>query len=366
MKTLYSDIVKNLTENKSVVEITIIEQNGSAPRTAGTKMLVLEDGSILGTIGGGLYEAKAMEEGKKVLEEKSDFTGKILYFDLQSKVKPTDMDMICGGELRLLLDLIIPSKENIEFYQSIVDTEQSKNSVTIATRLYFEDKSKPDVKIDKVLFFENTAPDSINPIIPEQIQAQISSRNEQKKLSNTVINNYEFCFDLIKKPYTLYVFGAGHVSCELAKITEFLDFETIVLDDRQEYCNQYRFPNVKTKVLDSLNKGDISAYLDKINLSELDGIIIVTRGHARDREVLECALDSKAGYIGMIGSKSKKQTTYNSLLEFGYTKEDLTRIYTPIGLTIGAQTPEEIAISICAELIQWRAGILEKPVVKLK
>ncbi len=364
MKTLYSEIVQNLLENKVVVETTIVEQNGSAPRTAGTKMLVFEDSSISGTIGGGLYEAKAIEYAKQLhMDYKNNkiSTSAILSFDLKTKSTPTDMDMICGGDLRVLVECIPPTTQLIEFYNRIVECEKAYEACTVLTKIKHSDKNDSStVTIERAFISENEKFESINKnIVPNEIYDKFL---QTKSVNYNKFDGVEYFFDSICKPYKIYIFGAGHVSCDLAKITNFLDFKTIVLDDRSEFCNRDRFPDAEIKVLPSLDKITIESYLSEQNINNYDGIIIVTRGHARDKDVLECSVSTKAGYIGMIGSKSKRQSTYNHLISKGYAKEDFDKIYSPIGLSIGAQSPQEIAISISAQLIQWRSNMLNTKV----
>ncbi len=357
MNSLYAEIEKSLSEDKSLVEITIIEQNGSTPRTAGTKMLVLNDGSIRGTIGGGLYEAKAIEFGKNILYNNKALSsnGSLLSFDLHTKNKPTDMDMICGGDLRLLVEHVLPNKQNIELYKSIVSSESLNKACTIITRIQKKSDSS-DVSIEKAFVSFDNFSESLNEaILPQELLSSIK-KNEQ--MHNYQLDTYEFCFDSLLTPYKVYIFGAGHVSCELAKITDFLDFKTIVLDDRSEFCNKERFATSDVLVLQGLDVENVQKYFNTLSIGERDGIIIVTRGHARDKDVLECSMKTAAGYIGMIGSKSKRQTTYDYLISQGFAREDFERIFSPIGLSIGAQTPQEIAISISAQLIEWRAGKL--------
>jgi len=151
---------------------------------------------------------------------------------------------------------------------------------------------------------------------------------------------------------TVFLFGAGHVSCQTAKLTHMVNFRTVAIDDRAEFANTQRFPlSEEVIVLEDFDRA-----FEGLEIGEDSYIVILTRGHSHDKTVLEQALRTRAGYIGMIGSKRKRDTIYKSLLHQGFTEEDLKRVYSPIGLTIGAETPEEIAVSIVGELIAVRAG----------
>jgi len=153
-------------------------------------------------------------------------------------------------------------------------------------------------------------------------------------------------------PAGLFIYGAGHVSQFTAKVGAMVGFRTVVLDDREDFANRERFPETDEIVVLPSFDGCCAA----VGIDENSFIIIVTRGHLHDRNVLAEALRTDARYIGMIGSKKKRDKIYDSLLSDGFTQADIDRCHCPIGLTIGAQTPEEIAVSIAAELIQVQSG----------
>lgn len=152
---------------------------------------------------------------------------------------------------------------------------------------------------------------------------------------------------------TAYIFGGGHVAYALEPVLRHVDFRTIVIDDREEYSNPQRYPRAaQTLVVDDFDKA-----FDDIDTDEDSYIIIVTRGHRGDLKVLRQALKKPHAYLGMIGSRRKNRLLYDALIEEGFKEEDFQDIYSPIGLSIGSETPEEIAISIVAEIIQVRAEL---------
>jgi len=148
---------------------------------------------------------------------------------------------------------------------------------------------------------------------------------------------------------TVFIFGAGHVSQQLAPIVKRVDFKVVVIDDREMFANRERFPEVNEVIVSEFEK-----CFDQLNIDESSYIVIVTRGHLYDGFVLEQAVKTNARYIGMIGSKKKIQTLYQNLMKKGISKETLDRVYAPIGVDINSETPEEIAVSIVAELIKVR------------
>lgn len=151
---------------------------------------------------------------------------------------------------------------------------------------------------------------------------------------------------------TAYIFGAGHVGLALEPVLRYVNFKTAVIDDREEYANRERFPEAaEVKVLP-----DFKHSFDEIQTDENSYIVIVTRGHMGDYDVLKDALKQKSAYVGMIGSRKKNAMLFDMLRKEGYSEDDIARVHAPIGLSIKAETPEEIAISIAAEMIQVRAN----------
>jgi xanthine dehydrogenase accessory factor len=149
----------------------------------------------------------------------------------------------------------------------------------------------------------------------------------------------------------LYIFGGGHVSAQIIPLASRVGFKVEVIDDRPEFADPAKFPNAAR-----VHQHPFEGVLGRIPVDESSYLVIVTRGHIHDKTVLEQCLRTKAKYIGMIGSRRKKAMIYEKLLEEGFTRSDLDRVHAPIGLDIGAETPEEIAVSIVAELIRVRAG----------
>jgi xanthine dehydrogenase accessory factor len=148
---------------------------------------------------------------------------------------------------------------------------------------------------------------------------------------------------------TVYIFGAGHISEQLTPLVKKVQFRVVVLDDRDIFANRQRFPDA-----DEVIVSEFERCFDRLTIDESSYIIIVTRGHLYDGRVLEQAVKTKARYIGMIGSKKKIRTLYQNLMEKGIPKASLDRVYAPIGIDINSETPEEIAVSIVAELIKVR------------
>ncbi len=252
---IFEEIAKLKREGKRAALATIVNVRGSIPSVAAAKMLVHEDGSILGTVGGGCVEADVRKGAMEVMRDEKPRT-----FSFNLNQRPDDdTGLVCGGSLQVFIEPVIPAPR-------------------------------------------------------------------------------------------LYIFGAGHVGVNVHKVATLAGFETIICDDRDLYANRERFPEAQEihtgeemdQIMSGLTPGDASY------------IVIATRGHRDDMNVLRWALDTPAQYIGMIGSGRKVLTIFEQLEAQGVSPENLKRVFAPIGLTIDAVTPEEIAVSIVAELIAIR------------
>jgi len=252
MNDIYEEIQRLRQSNESAALATLISISGSTPRSQGSKMLIRQDGDILGSIGGGILEARMLEEARHVIRKGIP---KLFDFDLADR---NDDGMICGGKAKIYIEPIVP--------------------------------------------------------LP-----------------------------------TLFIFGGGHISFYLSRIGKMAGFRVVVIDDRKEYANPERFPEVDQTI--ACNFTDV---FSQLTINDFSYVIIVTRGHAYDQTVLEWAAGTDARYIGMIGSRTKIKKTYENLAAKGFSEDSLNEVHAPIGIDINAETPEEIAVSIIAEVINIR------------
>ena len=250
---LFEEIVRMRKAGMRGALATIVHTNGSIPSYESSRMLVREDGSIVGTIGGGCVEADVWAAAKEVMEKESP---RKMTFQLNN-VASYDNGLICGGSLEVFVE----------------------------------------------------------PILPQPVA---------------------------------YIFGGGHISMALAKSASAAGFGIVVIDDREQFANKERFPMAQELY---------TSYEDafaRLAPNAASYLVIVTRGHRDDMRVLAWAVRTQARYIGMIGSKRKVISVYQALEKEGYAPEEFARVYAPMGLEIGALSPEEIALSITAELIALR------------
>jgi xanthine dehydrogenase accessory factor len=337
--------VEQLEDGSPLVLVSIMSLQGSTPRHGGTKMVVVADGKSYGTIGGSLIEAAAIQESQKVL---FDAKSKVLSYELSGK-DATASGMICGGKAEILLDYIAANRENREFSRSWHDTILRGKEFYVLTHLKGAD-STFEVLGHAILYVGGNILNGTSLTMSdiEELKPELHNISTTAVLP---IKDSRVMVDRVRRLKTLYCFGAGHVAVPTAQLAAMVGFRVIMVDDRSEFANAERFP----EAYNILVIKDFNHAFDGLEIDTDSFIVIVTRGHQYDREVLEQSLKTPAGYIGMISSRRKREAIYVTLMEQGFTRERLEEVHSPIGIDIGGETPEEIAVSIVAELIKVRS-----------
>ncbi len=339
MISLLRTLNRLLDSGHAVVRATIAMNQGSTPRGAGSMLLHAGEGGLHGTVGGGLVEARVIQAAEGILAQPGQPAPSLLDFDLTGEIA-AGADMICGGKMRVLVERIQPGAQAQAFSLLERQMEQGKaallaTSMSGAGRcLLLEDATVAGDSMD-------SATQAALRQAGKEILAPALCRTDQG--------------DWFLEPWTpswrLIIAGAGHVSRPTAQIASMVGFRVEIVDDRPEFANRERFPSA-----DVIAVRDLDTCLEGRDLGPRDAVVIVTRGHVHDGTVLAQALRTRAGYIGMIGSRRKRDALYARLRQQGVTEAQLATVRCPIGLDIDAETPEEIAVSILAELIRVRAG----------
>jgi xanthine dehydrogenase accessory factor len=306
MLNFYQRLAQTLKQNP-VVLATVANTKGSVPREVGAKMFISADGKSYGTIGGGAGEAKVYQQALQILQ-----TGYKQFVEIDLTGAPTTQG-VCGGKMLVWLELW-SGDESLNLVNRIIDTLTSGKSVAIVTPFHAD--AKP--------YLETAG----NPNL-------------------TQLQNHALIETLLPPP-TLLIIGAGHIAIYLAQIAKIAGFQIIIQDDRPDFATPERFPQASLVLTQPINS--IPEIVEKIpNLY----VALVTRGYLQDLAALQILANLQLQYIGMVGSEKRVRTVYKKLQ---LAPEFLQQIYAPIGLDIGALTPEEIAVSICAELIKVRRG----------
>ncbi|MDK9718367.1 MAG: XdhC family protein [Trichlorobacter sp.] len=284
----------------------IVERSGSAPRGVGAMLLLRPDGSCCGTVGGGSLEQQVVVALGQI---RQDGHGVIRSFQLL----PEQDGMPCGGSLTLLLAKL--STTAIPVFAAAAAALEAGNGCTL--QVYLDDNGQACWSVD----------------LPKPDAMQ--------------------CYSIPLQPVPeLLICGAGHIGQALAPMAITVGFKVTVLDDRAELLGTDRFPASVTTV--AVAGFDCCLQCQQITTST--AVLIMTYGHQHDRTVLEQTLVTQAGYIGMVGSRRKREELFGQLRAVGVSDEDLLRVRCPVGLQIGAETPAEIAVSILAEMIAVRRG----------
>jgi len=362
VKELAETMVRWLAQRESFVLATLVARAGSAPRAAGARMLFRKDGTSVGTIGGGLLDAQAEESATELFTRRGTVARR---FSLAGE-QVSELDMVCGGDVEVLVEFVdAMDPRHKDLYEGVLEAVGNAEKAWLLTQL-----PASSGKLGQVHRCLVRQDGSVTGGVTSQWSVGVG-RGSPIGLFGAEPDLSESCIDLAsaKKPILIesghhrllvepvlgstavYIFGAGHISRQLAPLCKLVGFETVVLDDRAEFASAERFGTVdQLVVLDSFQQA-----LGDLVIPDDSFVVIVTRGHRHDRAVLAWALRANAAYIGMIGSMRKRDAVYRALAGEGFSTGDFSRIHSPIGLSIGAETPEEIAVCIVAELIQVRA-----------
>ncbi len=347
MNDMWERVTTRLAAGQSVVRAAIVTQEGSAPRTAGASMLVFSDGGSWGTVGGGLVEARVLEAAAEVLESGAP---RIMDFNLTGEAA-AGADMICGGRLDVFLERLDPDMAGL--FAVLTGRVSAGERCLLATPLQ-PGSERVLLAADGRRIALSGPAGPAGPAGSADEAGRILARAGADIQAPVCLeaNGTRYFLEPCQGRPRVFLIGAGHVARATAQAAVLAGYAVIVLDDRPDFASRKRFPMaVQVAVVPSLD----DCFAGR-TLTSRDLVVIVTRGHLHDASVLAQTLATPAGYVGMIGSRRKRDAIYERLLASGVARADLGRVHAPIGLDIGAETPEEIAISIVAELIASRVG----------
>lgn len=345
MNLIAETAVRLIDDHQAFVLATIVNRQGSAPRAAGTRMIVTTDGRAVGTIGGGLLEARVIETAENVRYSRHP---RIVPFDMTQSELAT-MDMVCGGRLEVLLESIDPGSPAAAVLKGWRSAQSEPGRCFLLTELRFnsgrlEGLGHALLKNQAIVCGELS-------LSPADVKKLVRDHGALTRMHAVSCGESLLLIDPVLPAETVFLFGAGHVAQPTARLAAYVGFRVRVVDDRAEFACAERFAEAdEIRVVT-----DFDSALQGLGIGRSAFIVIVTRGHLHDKTVLMQALRTEAAYIGMIGSRRKRDHIFNALLKQGFTDTDLKRVHSPIGLDIGAETPEEIALSIVGELVQARA-----------
>lgn len=362
MKTLIPLIVNELRAGRAVAMATVLQARGSAPRGAGASQLLLTGGQQAGTVGGGVLERRALDEMAALLVRAADGVAPTAppsaladglcmcaardsfaraYALTQDDVQ--SLGMVCGGNVTLLYQRLTP--ELLAFFEALEARLSAGRSLWLARCLRHGAVAS--------MAWTDRQPDSA-PGAGDALLSLCGRKALWTPDPGGAVGGVAEVSGWFTEPIMLashaYVFGGGHVAQCVAPLLAQLDFAPIVYDDRAEFADPALFPGAAGVVC-----APFTEMSRRLTILSEDAVVVMTRGHANDLQILTQALRTPAYYVGLIGSRSKIAHTRALLLAQGFAQTDFARVHTPIGLPIRAETPMEIAVSVAAEMILCRA-----------
>lgn len=376
MNELRTWILGRLDRGETVVLAAVTHTSGSTARGTDALLAMDSKGAMAGTVGGGFSEGQTIDAARQffVPEGASSHTGQIardLEFDLTPETNNTQM--ICGGRLSVHLEKIEPRGSAAQALRACFDHVENGAPCAFATMGTSRGRHYLAVGDEKRILFPQTPAQGEKKVLDALLATLEVARPGFGGAADFALeagNDPElkaarvFWLGMAPDP-VVYIFGAGHVGVATCDVANLAGFKVVVTDDRPELLTGERFPRASLlRAIESFER-PLTPYgkTPAIDIGPQDCALILTRQPDIDKEMLAQLLRTDAGYIGLIGSKTKRAGIYAALRNEGFTDADLSRVHSPIGLAIGARTPEEIAVSIVAEIIAVRAGVLPNSVI---
>jgi xanthine dehydrogenase accessory factor len=357
---VWSEAVRALDRGKPFALATVINVRGSTPREIGAKMIVREDGQF-GTIGGGCGEAEVFRKARMLLEEGSG--ARLAEVDLTGDFDQREIGT-CGGIMDVFVDIWSPQSD-LPLARRLADSAEHSRAAALLTLI--EPGAKGDLRAGAKTVIDGGQLDpagclnGLEPAAQKRIAERVAdsiaglveidpagSIKQTVRIGGSV--SPVIFIDPIAGAQRLIIAGAGHIAVPLASLGSMLGFHVTVIDDRASFANRERFPEA-----DAIIVKPFATAVESLRLDRHCYLISVTRGHAFDEETLRAALKNPNGcFIGMIGSRRRVKATLERFAEDGVDPRLLDEIHAPLGLDIGAETPEEIALAIMGEIVRER------------
>lgn len=324
---------RELAAGRCAELVLVIGTGGSAPRGVGAWMAVFENGETAGTVGGGKIELFAIREGSELLQARQS---RVVYYTIGGA--NSDTGMICGGAVRLCYLYVTP--EHAELFQRVAHALQNREEGAFTVDFSpFAQAAGPGVAVAGTVHGEDSAVTiDGTPGLALMPEDEAGKTDYQRRY-----------VEVLCPEGKTYIFGAGHVGAATARVLARAGFHVVVCDNRAGLLTPERLEGVAEYFpIDFENIGE------KVRIGHRDLVVISTQGHLFDTAVTIQAMAAKPVYLGCIGSKRKTAFVHQKLSEAGFSDDDIATLHLPIGLPIDAEDPEEIAISIAAEMIKTR------------
>jgi xanthine dehydrogenase accessory factor len=350
MKEVFHEAVDLLEKDDQLVVATVIRTKGSTPQKPGAKLLVRADGSGVGTLGGGCVEGDIWFAATQLL--KAGGNAEYREYQLNEDLAAED-GLVCGGTMFFLIDPVYRPEDYLDYAREIDSAYEGGGAVALASLI------KPGPGSDAPLgsklfiredgFIEGTLgdPELDREVVDRARELMVHGKNDYVVAESGA----EYFVEAYTTPPQLVICGGGHVSKAISAHARALGFRLFITDDRAEFANKERFPEADMVVAKQPEEA-----LAELPINPNTFIIVATRGHRFDNVALAAAANTPARYVGLMGSKRKTILIYEDLVRMGISVDRISEIRSPIGLDISARTPEEIAVSIIAEVLMFRLG----------
>ncbi len=349
MKDVIQGVVNTLRDGRPCVLATVVRTKGSTPQKAGAMLLVKDDGSGLGTLGGGCVEGDIWFAAKEMLREGGGPEFKDYY--LNEDIAARD-GLVCGGTMYFYLEPLRQLEDFLPVGDEILEAYDGGEPVSLATVV--NSPQHPGRLGAKLLLrADGTVSGTLGVESLDEVALEVAGRIAEIGNTESVSteDGTEIFVEGFTTPPTLVMVGGGHVGKATADLANFLGYRVYVVDDRPEFSNEERFPYAEETIVTPYDH-----WSDHLSINVNTFVVVATRGHRYDDMALESALKTRARYIGLLGSRRKTLMIYRRLMEQGVSRDRIREVYAPIGLNIGALTPEEIAVSVMSEVIMVRRG----------
>jgi xanthine dehydrogenase accessory factor len=335
-----------IKEGKQAAIAIVVNKKGSAMRPVGAKIAICADGSILGSVSGGCVESAVIEEARDCMRSGQP---KLLHYGVSDDTA-WSVGLMCGGEIDILL---LPIENNGEdgidhfVIEKIDDLQEKRQPFMLLIQL-------SELRFGQTCILENER-GKIDPNTAAWVERSLFPQLEEMGRTETSgiveMQTGRVYVDVSNPAPRLVILGAVHVAMALVKMAKELGIYTVVIDPRKTFATNERFPGVDEMLTDWPLDG-----FKKIDLNSEDYVLLMTHDDKFDMPAASAALHTNVKYIGMLASKTTRERRFNLLKEEGFAKEQVEKIHAPVGLDIGARTPEEIALAVLAEIIAFRYG----------
>lgn len=350
MESVFKAAVQELDDKNPMVVATVVRTSGSTPQKSGAKLLVREDGSGVGTLGGGCVEGDIWFAAQELLKRGGD--AELRDYQLNEDLAAQD-GLVCGGTMYFLIDPVREADPYKDFAAQAVAAYAGGSPMAIVNVTAAPSKSNVVVGAKMLVRENGDTQGSLGDEILEAMTVE-KARDLMAMGKNDYLyldSGIECYIEAYTTPPTLVLIGGGHVSKAIAPIAKSVGFRIFVFDDREQFSNADRFPEADITMV-----GDYRDGFDKLPVNANSFVVVASRGHQFDDAAVSGALRTPASYVGLLGSKRKTILIYEELIRNGFDPDQLRRINAPIGLDIGGRTPEEIALSVMSEIVAFRLG----------